>query len=201
MGKRSDGAFERIERNFYATPLKPTLRLSGFLGDVEAFAEPFVGDGAWVRHLGSFGIPCVFASDIQPEGEARRYALTRDAMRLDRSDLDICGATHIISNPPWPTPRANGEPTVSLIWHLMRIRPTWLLLSADFAHNVYAPPLMRRCRKMVSVGRVKWIEGTKHDGKDNCAWYLFDDSFTGETVFHPLPLARREYGPEIEELL
>jgi hypothetical protein len=27
---------------------------------------------------------------------------------------------------------------------------------------------------IVSVGRVKWIEGSKNTGKDNCAWYLFD---------------------------
>ena len=28
--------------------------------------------------------------------------------------------------------------------------------------------------RIVSVGRVKWIAGSKFTGKDNAAWYLFD---------------------------
>jgi hypothetical protein len=31
-----------------------------------------------------------------------------------------------------------------------------------------------RLKMIVSIGRVRWIEGSKNDGKDNCAWYLFD---------------------------
>ena len=33
---------------------------------------------------------------------------------------------------------------------------------------------MTYCSKVVSIGRVKWIEGSKGVGKDNCCWYLFD---------------------------
>ena len=29
-------------------------------------------------------------------------------------------------------------------------------------------------KKIVSVGRIKWIPDTKSTGKDNCCWYLFD---------------------------
>jgi hypothetical protein len=28
-----------------------------------------------------------------------------------------------------------------------------------------------------AVGRVRWIPDSKHDGKDNAAWYLFDQSW------------------------
>lgn len=33
---------------------------------------------------------------------------------------------------------------------------------------------MPMLRKIVSVGRVKWIEDSPHTGKDDCAWYMFD---------------------------
>ena len=35
-------------------------------------------------------------------------------------------------------------------------------------------PFMPWLRKIVSVGRVKWIEDSPFTGKDNCCWYLFD---------------------------
>ena len=31
------------------------------------------------------------------------------------------------------------------------------------------------CRKIVSVGRIKWFGNMT--GKDNCAWYLFKEVF------------------------
>jgi len=37
-----------------------------------------------------------------------------------------------------------------------------------------------RCKKIVSIGRVKWFGNTA--GKDNCCWYLFDEQPT-ETIF------------------
>ena len=89
-----------------------------------------------------------------------------------------------ITNPPWPAIGQHGEPTVGMALHLSDIAPTWLLLSADFAHNKYFSKLADRCHKIVSVGRVKWIEGTKGPGKDNCAWYLFDNVPHGGTLFY-----------------
>ena len=43
---------------------------------------------------------------------------------------------------------------------------------------------MKRCRKVVSVGRLKWIPGSKHTGKDNCAWYLFGFAPLGAPRFY-----------------
>ena len=77
-----------------------------------------------------------------------------------------------------------GDPALSILMHLSAIAPTWSLLPANFAHNVYFGQIETRCQKIVSVGRVKWIEGTKHSGKDNAAWYLFDGEYAGATVFH-----------------
>jgi hypothetical protein len=43
---------------------------------------------------------------------------------------------------------------------------------------------MTYCARVVSVGRVKWIEGSKSVGKDNCAWYLFDANVDTPTQFY-----------------
>ena len=43
---------------------------------------------------------------------------------------------------------------------------------------------MHRLHKIVSIGRVKWIENSKSTGKDNCCWYLFDAKYDGETKFY-----------------
>ena len=56
----------------------------------------------------------------------------------------------------------------------MQVCPTWLLFDADWMHTKQSAIYISYCVKVVSVGRVKWIEGSKSVGKDNCAWYLFD---------------------------
>lgn len=202
MGKRSSGQFERIERDHYPTPKKALMPLLPYLSDVDGFAEPFVGGGVLVSHLEAFGHECRFASDIEP-GEEVFY--THDALVLDSLDVTeqhLVRCTTVISNPPWPKPREYGEPTLGIIRHLAAIRPTWLLLSADFKHNDYAAEVMAYCHKVVSIGRVKWIEGSKHQGVDNAAWYLFDRNaeFNG-TVFFPRAAHRAVYAPEIEALV
>jgi len=50
-------------------------------------------------------------------------------------------------------------------------------------HTKQSSELINKCVKIVSVGRVKWIENSKMTGKDNCAWYLFDNRFNGKTQF------------------
>lgn len=192
MGKRSD--FPRQARDLYKTPRAPVLALSAFLTDVDGFAEPFVGDGAIVRTLRDLGHSCGFACDIEPLGAAQEYAEVKDA--LDVTEADLADCTHVISNPPWPAPRGRGEPTLSFIRHLSALRPTWLLLPADFMHNAYASEVMSVCHEIVPVGRVKWIEGSKHTGMENAAWLRLDSRLRPlTTVFHsrrdrPVVLAR-----------
>jgi hypothetical protein len=40
------------------------------------------------------------------------------------------------------------------------------------------------CSDIVTIGRVKWIEGSKHTGKENHAWYRFDARHRGGPVLH-----------------
>jgi hypothetical protein len=175
MGKRSD-KFERAPRDFYPTPASAVQPLLQHLPDVVQFDEPCAGDGALVRHLEEVGHSLTSASDIQPmaQGISKRDALS----------ISQCHSDMFITNPPWPEPNRRGDPTLAILVHLSTLAPLWVLLPADFAHNRYFAEVGSRCQKIVSVGRVKWIAGTKHSGKDNAAWYLFDGTHSGATTFH-----------------
>ena len=147
MGKRS--TFERREGDFYPTPRSAVLPLIPWLRGVRTFAEPCCGDGALVRHLESFGLRCAYAGDI---------ATGQDALALDQYG----GAQVVITNPPYTRPLMHA-----LIWHFARILPTWLLLETDWASTKQAAPFMPSCSNIVSVGRLRWIEGTTMSGMQN----------------------------------
>ena len=166
MGKRLN--FERVERDFYPTPYAAVLPLLPHLEPQTWFHEPCVGDGDLVMHLERNGHVCAEQGDI---------SLGQDALQLCKTSADV-----IITNPPWD--RAILHP---LIDSLARLAPTWLLFDADWMHTLQSEPLMHNCRKIVSVGRVKWIPDSKMTGKDNCAWYLFhqtNDWRTPATEFY-----------------
>lgn len=160
IGKRSN--FKRIERDYYPTPyeavepLFPHLPPNGF-----RYCEPCAGDGRLVLHLLSVGGVCASARDIEPQVD---WVERKDALTTLTGNIDF-----FITNPPW-----NRKILHPLIIHLSIQAPTWLLFDADWMHTKQAEPFLTYCKKIVSVGRVKWMENTKHTGKDNCAWYLFD---------------------------
>lgn len=160
MGKRSD--FVRHKNDLYRTfDTRAGAALRPHLGPMTFFYEPCAGDGALVRQLENLGFLCVSATDLEPSGPG--------VMQLDALDLDsVAGGALIITNPPWSRPILHR-----LIVHFSDIAPTWLLFDADWKHTVQAAPYLDRLRKVVSIGRLKWIEDSKHGGKDNCAWYLF----------------------------
>ena len=88
--------------------------------------------------------------------------------------MDFC-----ITNPPWERKFLH-----QFIETWIDICPTWLLFDADWMHTKQSAVLMTYCKKIVSVGRVKWIEGSKNTGKDNCCWYLFDKKCLEPTQFY-----------------
>lgn len=159
MGKRSD--FERIPRDFYPTPAAAVLPLLRHLSPRTRYAEPCAGDGALIDHLADHGHVCVWASDIDPK---------RDD--IHENDATTCGtglATMFITNPPWD--RKLLHPIIEA---LSDKAPTWLLFDSDWMHTKQSTPFLPRLRRIVSVGRVKWIPDSTMTGKDNCAWHLFD---------------------------
>jgi hypothetical protein len=42
-------------------------------------------------------------------------------------------------------------------------------------HTKQAKPYLEICSRVVSIGRVKWIDGSASVGKENCCWYLFQN--------------------------
>ena len=177
VGKRSD--FERRERDFYPTPVKAVEPLIPHLPDRFTYVEPCAGKGDLVKalstfegvaHGGRFCAMCHEASDLHALGTDNAIK-KRDAFDIDDVPAEV---DFFITNPPWS--RKILHP---LIIHLSAIRPTWLLFDADWAHTRQAAPYMMFLRRIVSVGRIKWIPGSPHTGKDNCAWHLFETNYPG----------------------
>ena len=152
MGKRSN--FKRRKHDAYQTPPSAVTPLLPHIEGHVWFAEPCVGEGRLRNELVAQGHVCTFQGDIETG---------QDALEFEAIDCE-----YIITNPPWS--RSLLHP---MIEHFRMQRPTWLLFDADWAHTKQAVPYLPYCHKIVSVGRVSWMEnGTS--GKDNCAWYLFD---------------------------
>lgn len=171
MGKRSD--FERVERDYYQTPFEACLPLFPFLPRRGrfTFAEPCAGDGRLVRHIRKGTdqrAQCLLASDIEPDAE---WVVQKDA--LDITEADLRDVDMVITNPPWDRSNKSGKILHRLIDHYAALRPTWFLFDSDWLQTAQAGPFMDRLLATVSIGRVKWIEGSKMTGKDNCQWYLF----------------------------
>ena len=157
MGKRS--SFKRVERDYYPTPEAAVLPLLPHLDPETCFIEPCAGDGRLVRHLEKRGHTCVDAYDIEPQDESVRQA---DAL-TQVSPIKFV----TITNPPW-----DRKVLHPLILHFRAQGPTWLLHDANWLFTKQAGPFLPCVRKIVTVGRVRWIEGTTMTGKDDAVWTL-----------------------------
>lgn len=168
MGRRSN--FKRRPHDKYLTPPEGFAPLIPYLIPGMTFAEPCAGDGRLVRYIEAQGLVCVYRGDIAPVDwfEPPRNAL--------QADLGTPGV--IITNPPWSRPLLHA-----MIRRFITIAPTWLLFDAAWKYTRQARPLMRHCSHIVAVGRIKWIEGSEHTAKDDCAWYRFDQDNLGPPQF------------------
>lgn len=173
MGKRSN--FERMPRDLYITPAKGLAPLLPFLAPRTRFIEPCAGNYQLAAMLEAEGHECVHARDLVPQDDRVEAGNALAPYWLEGLSADM-----IITNTPWK--RQILHP---MILRFSSIRPTWLLFDADWIHTTQevvakkynvstATELRKRCRMVVSVGRLKWIEGSPHSGMDNVSWYLFD---------------------------
>ncbi len=178
MGKRSE--FERNPRDFYETPYAAAVPVIEHLDPLGKYAEVCAGNFLLCYHLIYNGLEVAHASDIKPT-DPRVTKI--DALKLTAKMLQGC--THIITNPPWEKRPDKGEIFNHIMRHLLSIfaGEIWVLLDADYLHTVQANEFKKYCVKVVSVGRVKWIPGSKNTGKDNCAWYCFKRGHQGGTKF------------------
>lgn len=160
-----------MPRNFYPTPYEAVIPLLPHLPEKSQFIEPMAGDGRLIAHLEKHGHKCVYACDIEPKGPG-----------IDRQDILFFGnrlpwCELIITNPIW-----EREPLHQTIEILKNHAPCWLLFDADWKYTRQSANLIQYCSKIIAVGRVKWIEGSKMSGKDNCAWHRFEKEKC-ETIF------------------
>lgn len=165
MGKRSD--YERRERDAYFTPYEAIIPLLPHLPEKTKFGELCAGDYRLAQHLIKNGHECVYACDIEPMHE-----------KVERRDVLFFGQQfpemdYIITNTPW-----EREPLHQMIDVFRNHAPSWLIFDADWMHTHQAAPYLKYCTKVVSVGRVQWIEGSKTSGMDNVCWYLFQKEET-----------------------
>lgn len=163
MAKRSN--FERMPRDLYDTPAEAVTALLPHLMPETRFIEPCAGNKALVSHLEARGHMCVEMGDIEPlSDDVRRYDAT--TKRWDRlREIVAC------TNPPW-----RRDILHPLIVNLSDQMPTWLLFDASWLYTAQAKVYLPRLRRVVTVGRVKWIPDTTMTGKDDAAWYLFGHS-------------------------
>ena len=186
MGKRSN--FERIPRDYYPTPKEAVEPLFPHLKNVKHFVEPCAGNGALIDHLEKIylinlllenkvdkpRIICSYACDIEPQ---RNDIDKKNALSLMAEDVPVMDC--FITNPPW-----DREVLHPLIFHLTSIKPAWLLFDADWMHTKQSSIFQKMLKKVVSIGRIKWIEGSKNTSKDNCCWYYFDENNKDQTKFY-----------------
>jgi hypothetical protein len=171
MGKRSN--FERVPRDFYPTPAEAVVPLLRHLLPGTVFLEPCAGNGTLIDHLQRAGHRCTYGVDIAPQWPIVREG---DATTFK---YNMGGATCFITNPP-----RDRKVLHPLIVNLSDQAPAWLLFDADWSHTRQAAPYMPRLRRIVSVGRVKWIPDSPFTGKDNCAWHLFDKPGNAIVAFY-----------------
>lgn len=174
MGKRS--SFEPRKNDAYDTPLEAVKPLLDHLPPATLFIEPCAGRGDLVAFLQAEGHICTGAFDIEPREPQFKInsqflpagIAKRDALKF-KADKHYYPSDMIITNPPW-----SRDLLHALIFHFYWQRPTWLLFDADWKHTEQAQPYLPLIKKTVSVGRVRWIDGTKDKSNDNAEWYFLD---------------------------
>jgi hypothetical protein len=156
--------FPRRKLDYYPTPREAVLPLAPHLPRGFRFVEPCAGDGRLIGHLTAIGLKCVGSCDSEPK---RRDIEQRDAFSLTGDDIPR-GAM-FITNPPhlWSILR-------KMIVHFSDLAPTWLLVHADLVHNLGFIPFLPRLRVTASIGRVRWVPGTRDHSTKNFIWAKFD---------------------------
>lgn len=179
MGRYSNYDVKR-PRDFWPTVDPDAVRpLSPFIkGD--KYVEPCAGAGDLINLIGDHAT-CVKAYDLEPQSDK---VIKKDALTLEKKDL--YEATVLITNPPF-----SWDLVQPLLEHLPTLKPTWMLLPASVMHNKRMGVYMKRCARVVSIGRLYWInkdapnpnEGKK--GKEDYCWYRFHSSACEEgTLFY-----------------
>jgi hypothetical protein len=153
-----------LPQDAYTTPARAVAPLLTQLPPRTAFVEPCAGEGRLIAHLTAAGHILAGSYDLPHDARIKRYRL---------EPLDV-----FITNPPWDRPVLHA-----IIENLSNQAPSWLLIDFDWLATVQAAPLLPRLRKIIVIGRVKWIPDSPHTGKDNCCWCLFTRPSAEPAIF------------------
>jgi hypothetical protein len=153
--------FERVENDYYPTPLAAIEPLIRVLPPETEFYEPCAGDGSLAHHLIGAGMYCMGMSDAHPQDPT---VTQLNAHVLSRSTP---GGV-FITNPPWEIKQLHP-----LIRTLIALKPAWLLLYTDWLFTKQAAQLVEHATDIVTIGRVKWIPDSPNTSKDNACWIRF----------------------------
>ena len=169
MGKRTKQNFLRRERDYYGTVDPDAVKpLIPFIRGLRV-AEPCAGNGDLAMLLEP-DCKVVWESDLEPQN---KHIIKQDALKI----TDFTNVDTIVTNPPF-----TWKLLQPLLDHLPTLLPTWLLLPSDVAYNKRMGPYMKRCKSIVSVGRLYWVDN-KVKGVDNYAWFEFVDKEV-KTIFY-----------------
>ena len=162
--------YESQPRDFFrSTDPRTVLPLVPFIKGA-TYAEPCAGAMDLITLLEPYA-KCNWSSDIEPQHQS---VLQKNALSVTKEDVKDCD--YFVTNSPFSW--CMLQP---LLKYLPTLKPTWLLLPADFMHNRQSIPYMEKCEYVVSVGRlffhkagesldIKYKRGTAN----NC-WYKFVD--------------------------
>lgn len=153
---------------------------------------------SWSHHKEAASLPASERAEVLSRAASGNLS-TRETKVLAKQEKNRVGAKHdtcttddlhkliargdkfgtIYADPPWD--RKILHPMIEAFSYA---QPAWLLFDADWIHTRQSAPFLPLLRKVVSVGRVKWIPNSKMTGKDNVIWGLFDRKNDGPTEFY-----------------
>ena len=171
MGKRSN--FPKKDKDFYGTVDEKVLK-KAFLDHIRGstYAEPCWGEGD-LEDLLKGVATCKWRSDLRDTSPVSKQM---SAIEITSWDLKECD--YIITNPPF-----TKSVLLPILDHFISLKPTWLLLPADYMHNLYFRPYMDKCTKVVSIGRICWFpsDGKRVASTDNFCWYYWPKNASGDS--------------------
>lgn len=160
MAKRKVQTFERRANDAYFTPVEAIYPLAEALNPC-TFIEPCAGDGVIVDTLALADFDCAAATDISPAGPS---VSKKDALAYTFEDVQ--GVDAVITNPPF-----KKDMLVPIMDHFLMLETSMvLLLPLDYIANLWFAPYAAHVHKVLPIGRVRWIPGSKSMSMENFAW-------------------------------
>lgn len=108
--------------------------------------------------------------DVEPDDDLGYEIEQKDAQIAKFNDCD-----YIITNPPFSQEYKN------ICFNILKNsinsknvkKGVWFLLPFNWCCNNDFQWAMKKCKRVVPIGRIKWIKGSKHSESKDCAWFYF----------------------------